>query len=208
MTTRSGLANDDGADHEKDDPMTQMTQMTQGTGPRVLGPEAGEIWGEPSFRQDRFLIDGKDSGGGLALVEHTLAPHVLAAPLHLHTREDEFSFVLEGRLAALLGDDEIIAGPGDLVFNDGALAELFEAGAVLVIDGDAHEAHGGVEISRLAAALWQSDRTYVARPARTLQAEDTALVLAKGGINVERRGEDGVWRYAIALLQLHATSSS
>ena len=94
-----------------------MTQMKQGIGPRVLRPKDGEVSGDPSLWTDRFMIDGKDSGGGFSLVEHTLAPHVLAAPLHHHTREDEYSFVLEGRLGALLGEEEVFAGPGDLVFK-------------------------------------------------------------------------------------------
>ncbi|MEU4605999.1 cupin domain-containing protein [Kribbella sp. NPDC023972] len=37
--------------------------------------------------------------------------------LHLHTREDEYSFVLEGRLGALLGDDEVFADAGTLVYK-------------------------------------------------------------------------------------------
>ncbi|MGI8703199.1 MAG: cupin domain-containing protein [Candidatus Limnocylindrales bacterium] len=93
-----------------------MTQMT-GIGPRVLGPKDGETSGEPEFRMDRFMIDGNESDGGFSLVEHTLAPHVLAGPLHHHSREDEYSFVLEGRLGALLGDDEVFAETGDLVFK-------------------------------------------------------------------------------------------
>ena len=44
-----------------------------------------------------------------------MSPRALAAPLHRHTREDEYSFVLEGRMGALLGDDVVEAGPGDLV---------------------------------------------------------------------------------------------
>ena len=35
----------------------------------------------------------------------------------MHTREDEYSYVLEGRLGALLGDDEVYAEPGDFVFK-------------------------------------------------------------------------------------------
>jgi hypothetical protein len=66
------------------------------------------------------MIDGKDSGGGFALVEHRLAPHILAAPLHLHTREDEYSYVLEGTLGALLGDHEVVAEPGTLVVKPAA----------------------------------------------------------------------------------------
>jgi hypothetical protein len=82
--------------------------MAATNGPRVLGPEEGELTLAPDgFTGDRFMIDGQDSGGGFALVEHRLAPHVLAAPLHLHTREDEYSYVLEGKLGALLGDQEV-----------------------------------------------------------------------------------------------------
>jgi quercetin dioxygenase-like cupin family protein len=83
---------------------------------RTLGPGDGEIAGAPG-RTDRFVIDGADTDGRLAVVEHTIAPHVLAAPLHRHTREDEYSYVLEGELAALLGEEEVVAGTGSLVFK-------------------------------------------------------------------------------------------
>ena len=43
-------------------------------------------------------------------------------------------------------------------------------------------------------------RTYVATRCGSLQAHDTALVVADARINVVRRGSDGAWRYAIALL--------
>ncbi len=63
----------------------------------------------------RFMIDGFEAAERFSLVEHPLSPRALAAPLHRHTREDEYSYVLEGRLGALLGDDVVEAGPGDLV---------------------------------------------------------------------------------------------
>ena len=65
----------------------------------------------------RFLIDGHEAGDRFSLVEHPMSPRALAAPLHLHTREDEYSFVLEGRMGALLGDEVVEAGPGALVFK-------------------------------------------------------------------------------------------
>jgi mannose-6-phosphate isomerase-like protein (cupin superfamily) len=86
-------------------------------GARVLGPEDGEVSGTPELRTDRFMIDGPATAGRLSVVEHTVAPHALAGPLHYHTREDEYSYVLEGRLGALLGEQEVFAGPGDLVFK-------------------------------------------------------------------------------------------
>ena len=63
------------------------------------------------------MIDGHDASERFSLVEHPMSPRALAAPLHRHTREDEYSFVLEGRMGALLGDDVVEAGPGDLVFK-------------------------------------------------------------------------------------------
>ena len=46
-----------------------------------------------------------------------MSARALAAPLHRHTREDEYSYVIEGRMGALLGDEVLEAGPGDLVFK-------------------------------------------------------------------------------------------
>ena len=59
----------------------------------------------------RYLVEGE----GFALVEHTLPPRALGSPLHRHTSEDEYSYVLEGRLGAQLRDDVVEAGPGELV---------------------------------------------------------------------------------------------
>jgi mannose-6-phosphate isomerase-like protein (cupin superfamily) len=83
---------------------------------RIIGPsDAAE--GFLGSIGVRFMIDGRDAGERFSLVEHAMSPRALAAPLHLHTREDEYSFVLEGRMGALLGDEVVEAGPGDLVFK-------------------------------------------------------------------------------------------
>ncbi|HLZ24670.1 MAG TPA: cupin domain-containing protein, partial [Ktedonobacterales bacterium] len=65
----------------------------------------------------RFMIGGEESGGGFSLVEHPMAARALAAPLHRHTREDEYSYVLEGTVGALLGDEVVIGHTGDLIFK-------------------------------------------------------------------------------------------
>jgi len=82
----------------------------------VIGPNDGKAGFLGSIGV-RFMIDGEDAGGDFSLVEHPLSPRALAAPLHRHTREDEYSFVLEGRMGGLLGDEVVEAGPGDLVFK-------------------------------------------------------------------------------------------
>jgi mannose-6-phosphate isomerase-like protein (cupin superfamily) len=63
------------------------------------------------------MIDGEEAGGGFSLVEHPMPPRALAAPLHRHNREDEYSYVLEGQVGALLGDEVLVGGPGDLIFK-------------------------------------------------------------------------------------------
>jgi hypothetical protein len=89
-----------------------------------------------------------------------------------------------------------------VIRDRGALIDLFESRAVLVT-GDLQEARGEERIARLAEALWDREHIYVADPRRVLQARDTALVMADRGINVARRGSEGAWRYAIALLSLN-----
>ena len=86
------------------------------TVPRLVPPDNGKDGFLGSIGV-RFMIDGVDTDERFSLVEHPMSPRALAAPLHLHTREDEYSFVLEGRMGALLGDDVVEAGPGDLVFK-------------------------------------------------------------------------------------------
>jgi mannose-6-phosphate isomerase-like protein (cupin superfamily) len=84
--------------------------------PKVLGPKDGKS-GMLGSMGVRFMIDGSESGGGFSLVEHPMGARVLGAPLHRHSREDEYSYVLEGRVGALLGDEVVYADVGDLIFK-------------------------------------------------------------------------------------------
>lgn len=76
----------------------------------VLGPRDGQF-GWLGAVGVRFMIGGDESGGSFALVEHPIVPHGLAAPLHRHSREDEYSYVLEGRVGALLGGRSSTVSP-------------------------------------------------------------------------------------------------
>ena len=86
------------------------------TSVKLVGPDNGREGFLGSIGV-RFMIDGPETGERFSLVEHAMSPRALAAPLHLHAREDEYSFVLAGRMGALLGDDVVEAGPGDLVYK-------------------------------------------------------------------------------------------
>lgn len=90
-----------------------MTQQTA----RILASGDGEVTPSVGRVTDRFMIDGKDTQGRFALVQHLFAPRALAAPMHRHQREDEYTYVLSGRIGAILGGEEFVAGPGDLIFK-------------------------------------------------------------------------------------------
>lgn len=87
--------------------MPTIHQLTPG----VIPHAATETLGPAGAAQDRFIL----RGGVLSVVEHLLPPKVLAVPFHLHTREDEVSFVLEGRVGAQLGDEVVHGVAGDLI---------------------------------------------------------------------------------------------
>src|SRR5689334_11997330 len=63
-----------------------------------------------------FKIWGKQTGGQLAIVEHPIAPRRLVPP-HVHTLEDELSYVLEGRVGVRIGDGALEVETGSYVFK-------------------------------------------------------------------------------------------
>jgi mannose-6-phosphate isomerase-like protein (cupin superfamily) len=64
-------------------------------------------------------------GEGFSLVEHPIAPRTLAAPLHVHEHEDEYSYVLEGEVGVQIGDEVRYATPGDLVVKPRGIPHAF-----------------------------------------------------------------------------------
>ena len=71
------------------------------------------------------MLDSRQTDGRFALVEHPLKPRALGSPLHTHTREDEYSFVLEGTVGVQIGDTEMLATTGTLVVKPRGLPHAF-----------------------------------------------------------------------------------
>ena len=70
---------------------------------------AGEgVGGESSLKAST-----KSTGGGMTVIESRTTG---GAPLHVHTREDEYFYVLEGKLSVRLGDEMFEAGARSFVF--------------------------------------------------------------------------------------------
>lgn len=78
-----------------------------------------------------YKVLSESTGGAAAVIEHTLPPGALAAPLHRHTREDEISYVLEGEITVQQGDVLTTAGPGAYVVKPRGIFHTFwNAGSI------------------------------------------------------------------------------
>jgi mannose-6-phosphate isomerase-like protein (cupin superfamily) len=73
----------------------------------------------------RYLIRSSQTDDRFSLIEHTIPPRALAAPVHTHQDEDEYSFVLSGRMGAMIGEEVVEAGPGDLVIKPRGIPHAF-----------------------------------------------------------------------------------
>ncbi len=73
----------------------------------------------------RYMIRSDQTGGRFALVEHTIPARGLAAPIHTHESEDEYSYVLTGRMGAIVGDEVVEAGPGEVVAKPRGIPHAF-----------------------------------------------------------------------------------
>ena len=87
-----------------------------------------------SVQQDAFWWQGslmtikaraEDTGGALGLVEGRFYEG-FGPPLHVHNREDEALYVLEGQIRFRQGDDEFVAGPGTLVWGPRGIPHAFK----------------------------------------------------------------------------------
>lgn len=94
----------------------QLRRFDASQGPRKIAAGEGPV-AELGGCDARFLVWGEESGGGFSLLEHPVPPRSLCAPLHRHVGVDEYSFVLEGRMGALLGDEVVYAEAGELAFK-------------------------------------------------------------------------------------------
>ncbi len=90
----------------------------ENAGPFVLGPGEGRtaapllVVGETGLAKLR----GADCGGQFCLF-HFVAPPMTGPPLHVHSREDEWFYVLDGEIVFQLDGVRHTVGPGGFVYS-------------------------------------------------------------------------------------------
>lgn len=89
----------------------------------ILSPSDGQlIW--LGGLGVHFKLDGADTQGTFSVVEHPLEPGAFAPP-HTHSREDEFSYVLEGTVGVKLGDQEFLVSSGSYIVKPRGIPHAF-----------------------------------------------------------------------------------
>ena len=72
----------------------------------------------------KFKISGEETGRAFSIVEHPVQPRTLVPP-HLHNDTDEYSYVVEGKFGARIGDEILLAGPGDYILKPRGIPHTF-----------------------------------------------------------------------------------
>jgi quercetin dioxygenase-like cupin family protein len=91
--------------------------------PIVANREEGEaLWAFGGLA--RIKATGEQTGGDVAVIEQ-VAPRGAGSPLHIHHREHEWFFVIEGELTFWVGGETIVAPAGAFVFGPKGIPHTF-----------------------------------------------------------------------------------
>ena len=106
--------------------MTETTDQTQALGPVVVRKGEGEArWWFASLAV--IKATAADTGGQMTIIEVTEPPGS-EAPLHVHHREDEGFWIIEGDVTFEVGDATIAAHAGDYVFGPRDIPHRYTVG--------------------------------------------------------------------------------
>ncbi len=99
------------------------TDTTDALAPIALAPGTGEaLW----FMGGLTTIKaGADATAGRVAVTENLAPRGSGSPLHVHRREDEWFYVIEGELTFWVGGETIVAPAGSFVYGPREVPHTF-----------------------------------------------------------------------------------
>ena len=98
--------------------------MSIAVAPIALMQDEGEaLW----FLGTRATIKASaDSTDGRVCIIEQLAPPGSGSPLHVHTNEDEWFYVIDGELTFLVGGERIVARSGGFVYGPRGIPHIFQ----------------------------------------------------------------------------------
>lgn len=106
--------------------MTQQSTQAPALEPLAVRKDEGEArWWFGALAE--IKATAADTGGQMTIVEVTEHPGA-EAPLHVHRRDDEGFWILEGEVTFEVGDETIEASAGDYVFGPRDIPHRFTVG--------------------------------------------------------------------------------
>ncbi|MFN8216766.1 MAG: quercetin 2,3-dioxygenase [Solirubrobacterales bacterium] len=100
-----------------------MSNAEAAVKPIFAGPGEGEaVWFFGTLTAIKASAESTD--GTIAVIEQ-LAPEGAGSPLHVHSREDEWFYVIEGELTLWVGGEVIVAPAGSFVFGPKGIPHTF-----------------------------------------------------------------------------------
>jgi mannose-6-phosphate isomerase-like protein (cupin superfamily) len=91
--------------------------------PKFVPGGAGRSLRAGGFGTD-FNLWSENSRGLLSVVEHPIDAGILGPP-HVHSREDQTSYVIEGQVDMLVGEETFRRPPGSYVFKPRGIPHTF-----------------------------------------------------------------------------------
>jgi quercetin dioxygenase-like cupin family protein len=70
-------------------------------------------------------VGGAETNGAVALLEFAVAPGYPVPPPHVHEREDELTYILEGTLEIQLGDQTLVLSAGESILKPRGIPHTF-----------------------------------------------------------------------------------
>lgn len=106
--------------------MTQSLDQAQGLAPAIVRRNEGEArWWFGGLAE--IKATAADTGGQLTVVEVSYGPG-FEGPLHVHYRDDEAFWILEGAATFEIGDATVEASSGDYLFGPRDIPHRFTVG--------------------------------------------------------------------------------
>jgi quercetin dioxygenase-like cupin family protein len=100
-----------------------MSSSSSAITPIVAGPGEGEaLWFLGVLATVK--ASAETTGGAVAVIEH-LAPRGSGSPLHVHSREDEWFYVIDGEVTFWIDGETIVAPEGGFVFGPKGIPHTF-----------------------------------------------------------------------------------
>jgi len=150
--------------------------------PILLKPSEGQTI---AFVGDlyRILATGDDTHGRYALIEADVPPGA-GPPLHVHTREEEGFYVLEGEITFTVGDRRVVATPGTFANTPIGVPHTFKNESDRPAKMLVSIAPAGLEKMFLEVGTPVPAGTKTAPPPSKAELEKLASVVARYGIEI------------------------